>query len=396
MKKFLLLLLMPLSVTRVAPLTGSVSDAALMQQLVKQSNVPGVSIAVIKDFKIALAVAYGLADVEAGTPVTTRTLFQAGSVSKTVAAMTSLKAVQEGRFSLDQDINTILNSFKLPVGDLTRSSPVTPRMLMSHTSGMGDGFGFPGYDPGTPLPTLQQMLDGVPPSNTRAVRLERAPMTAQEYSGGAVVLQQLALADAVGKPFAQIAREWVLDPLEMTNSTFEQPLPVARQGQAARAHNDKGARADIPWRVFPEQAAAGLWTTPTDLARFAIEVQLAVQGSSLACTLANCGAGDDHAGRRGRVRRWFQPLKAGRGLVFFAQRQHVWISERADRAPHQRIRRCHHDQRRLWRRPDSSALEIDRAGIQVGCPRSADTDTLRTGIEKRIVAGQSLLARAIT
>jgi CubicO group peptidase (beta-lactamase class C family) len=223
MKKFLLLLLMPLSVTRVAPLTGSVSDAALMQQLLKQSNVPGVSIAVIKDFKIALAVAYGLADVEAGTPVTTRTLFQAGSVSKTVAAMTSLKAVQEGRFSLDQDINTILKSWKLPVGDLTRSSPVTPRMLMSHTSGMGDGFGFPGYDPGTPLPTLQQILDGVPPSNTRAVRLERAPMTAQEYSGGAVVLQQLALADAVGKPFAQIAREWVLDPLEMTNSTFEQP-----------------------------------------------------------------------------------------------------------------------------------------------------------------------------
>src|SRR5438093_13260541 len=138
-----------------------------MQQLLKQFNVPGVSIAVIKDFKVALAVAYGVADVQTGAPVTTNTLFQAGSVSKTVAAMASLKAVQERRFSLDQDINTILKSWKLPVGELTRSGPVTPRTLMSHTSGMGDGFGFPGYEPGAPLPTLQQIFDGVPPSNTR-------------------------------------------------------------------------------------------------------------------------------------------------------------------------------------------------------------------------------------
>ena len=259
-------------------ISGSVSDAALVQQLLKQYKVPGVSIAVIKDFKIALAVAYGVADAETGTPVTTRTMFQAASVSKPVAAMASLKAVQEGKFSLDQDINTILKSWKLPVGEFTRSGPVTPRTLMSHTSGMGDGFGFPGYAPGAALPTLQQVLDGVPPANTRPVRLERPPLTGSKYSGGGVVLQQLALMDAVGKPFAQIAREWVLDPLEMTSSTFEQPLPEARQAQAARAHNPNGARTNDPWHVYPEQAAAGLWTSPTDLAKLAIEVQLAVQG----------------------------------------------------------------------------------------------------------------------
>jgi CubicO group peptidase (beta-lactamase class C family) len=257
---------------------GSVSDAALMQQLLKQFKVPGVSIAIIKDFKVALAVAYGVADAETGAPVTTRTMFQAASISKPVAAMASLKAVQEGKFKLDQDVNTILKSWKLPVGEFTKSGPVTPRTLMSHTSGMGDGFGFPGYAPGAPLPTLQQILDGVPPSNTRPVRLERPPLTGMKYSGGSVVLQQLALMDAVGKPFAQIEREWVLDPLEMTNSTFEQPLPAARQVQAARAHNPNGARTNEPWHVYPEQAAAGLWTTPTDLAKFAIEVQLAVQG----------------------------------------------------------------------------------------------------------------------
>ena len=103
-------------------------------------------------------------------------------------------------------------------------------------------------------------------------------MTGMKYSGGSVVMQQLALMDAVGKPFAQIAREWILDPLQMTNSTFEQPLPAARQAHAARAHNADGARTNDPWHVYPEQAAAGLWTTPTDLARLAIEVQLAVLG----------------------------------------------------------------------------------------------------------------------
>jgi CubicO group peptidase (beta-lactamase class C family) len=269
-------------VTRPETLTGSVSDAALIQQLLKQTNVPGVSIAVIKDFKVVRALAYGVADSESRTPVTAGTMFQAGSISKTIAAMASLKAVQEKRFRLDQDVNTILRSWKLPVGEFTTAGPVTPRTLMSHVSGTGDGFGFPGYAPGTPLPTLQQILDGLPPSNTRAVRLERAPMTAEEYSGGGVMVQQLALMDAVGKPFAQIAREWIFEPLEMADSTFEQPLPVGRQAQAARAHTPTGAKPQTnePWRVFPEQAAAGLWTTPTDLARFAIEVQLALQGRS--------------------------------------------------------------------------------------------------------------------
>ncbi|MSO50026.1 MAG: class A beta-lactamase-related serine hydrolase [Acidobacteria bacterium] len=259
--------------------TGPI-DAADMAALLKQHNVPGVSVAVIRDFKIEWARGYGIADAEAGTPVTTDTMFQAASISKPVAAMVSMKAVQDGRFTLDQDVNTILKSWKLPGGEFTRDRPVTPRGLMSHTSGMGDGFGFPGYAPKAPLPTVPQILDGQRPSPQPPVRLERPPSTGFKYSGGAVMVQELALTEAVGRPLVELARDWVLNPIGMTNSTFEQPLPASREKQAARAHGRLGGRMGDPWHVYPERAAAGLWTTPTDLAKFLIEAQQTLAGAS--------------------------------------------------------------------------------------------------------------------
>jgi len=255
-------------------------DAVEIDKLLKQFSVPGVSIAVIKDFKIDWARGYGLADAEAGTPVSADTMFQAASISKPVAAMASLRAVQDGRFGLDQDINTILKSWQLPGGEFTKARPVTPRSLMSHTSGTGDGFGFPGYALNAPRPTLVQILDGQAPSNRPQVRLERPPLTGYKYSGGGVTIQELALTETMGKPLAELARDWVLNPVGMTNSTFEQPLPASREKQAARAHSRQGARMGDPWHIYPEHAAAGLWTTPTDLAKLLIEVQQTLAGQS--------------------------------------------------------------------------------------------------------------------
>lgn len=255
-------------------------DEAFVLKLLAEQKVPGVSIAVIKNFQIAWAKGYGIADAETRAPVTVETLFQAASMSKPVAAMASMKAVQNGAFTLDQDINTILKSWKLPAGEFGPHAAVTPRGLMSHTSGMGDAFGFPGYGVKDPLPTLVQILDGEMPSNLGRVRLERPPMTAFEYSGGAVMIQQLVLTDATKRPFDQLMKEWVLGPIGMTNSTFEQPLPPAREAKASRAHGRGGARMGDPWHVYPEHAAAGLWTTPSDMAKFLIEVQKAVAGQS--------------------------------------------------------------------------------------------------------------------
>jgi CubicO group peptidase (beta-lactamase class C family) len=257
-----------------------VANTLGVPELLKQFNVPGVSVAVVKDFKIEWARAWGVIDAKTGEPVGTETMFQAASISKPVAAMGSLKAIQDGKFKLDQDVNTILKSWKMPESQFTRERPVTPRMLMSHTSGTDDGFGFPGYHPNAPRPTAVQILDGLPPSNLGAVRLGRPPLTGYKYSGGAVTIQELALTDAIGKPFPEIMREFVLAPIGMTNSTYEQPLPAGREKHAAHAHDRNGQLRDANWHVYPEHAAAGLWTTPSDLAKFAIEVQKSLAGQS--------------------------------------------------------------------------------------------------------------------
>ena len=255
-------------------------DGLTLAQLMERMRVPGVSVAVIKDFEIHWAKGYGKADVTSGDAVTPDTIFQAASISKPTAAMGVMRLVQDGKLSLDTDINTFLKSWKLPADGYTRDRHVTLRSLLSHTSGLGDGFGFPGYHPQTALPSVVQILNGEKPSNTGKVLMERRPFTAYKYSGGGVTIVQLAVTDTTGRAFPELMKSLVLDPIGMRNSGFDQPLSSERDRQAARAHNGRGAAMDAKWHVYPELEAAGLWTTPSDLARLAIELQNALQGTS--------------------------------------------------------------------------------------------------------------------
>jgi CubicO group peptidase (beta-lactamase class C family) len=253
-------------------------DSLSLTQIMERFHVPGMSVAVIEDFKIHWAKSYGVADVETGRAVDEGTLFQAASISKPVTAMAALRLVQEGRFSLDDDVNALLKSWKVPSSEFTAAGPVTPRSLFSHSSGADDGFGFPGYDPSAPRPTVVQILNGEAPSNVGPVVFARPPYRAMKYSGGGLTIMQLALTDLTGVAFADLLRQEVLGPLGMESSTYEQPLPDAIAPRAARAHNGAGLSKGAPWHVYPELAAAGLWTTPSDLARFVMEVQRAYRG----------------------------------------------------------------------------------------------------------------------
>ena len=255
-------------------------DPYTLPQLMERVHVPGVSIAVARDFQVQWIKTYGLADVSADMPVTAETRFQAASISKPVTAFAVLRAIEAGKLSLDEDVNRYLKSWKVPDNEFTRHHAVTLRALLSHTSGTGDGFGFPGYAPGADRPTLVQILDGKSPSNVGPVFWERPPFTASKYSGGGIVIVQLVLQEVYSQPFAEIMREVVLEPVGMTHSTYEQPLPAEMDRTAARAHNGDGKAMDTKWHVYPEQAAAGLWTTPTDLVKFGIELQKALRGES--------------------------------------------------------------------------------------------------------------------
>ena len=258
------------------PLRADPIDDAVAAQMARR-HIPGVSIAIIQGGEVIRAKGYGAADLSSGAPVTPETLFQAGSVSKPVTAMGALALVDAGRLSLDADINTELRSWHVPENGFTGGSKVTLRRLLSHSAGT-TVHGFPGYATGAPVPTLVQVLDGKAPANTPAIRVDVVPGSQWRYSGGGYVIVQQAVIDVTGEPFPAYMRAHVLKPLGMAASTFEQPLPADRMPSAATGYYPRAKPVPGRWHVYPEMAPAGLWTTPSDLARFAIAVQQSLVG----------------------------------------------------------------------------------------------------------------------
>jgi CubicO group peptidase (beta-lactamase class C family) len=242
-------------------------------------KIPGVSIAVFEKHALVWAKGYGVKQVGGADPVTPDTLFQAASISKPVTALAALHHAEAGKWSLDANINDRLVSWKLPENEYTKTEKVTLRRLLSHSAGT-TVHGFPGYAVTAPRPTVAQILDGATPANTAPVRVDIVPGTKTRYSGGGTTLVQLMLMDQLKKPFPQIMRETVLAPLGLKNSTYEQPVPPALAARTASGTRFAGASVEGRWHIYPEMAAAGLWTTPSDLARIAIEVSKARAGKS--------------------------------------------------------------------------------------------------------------------
>ena len=250
----------------------------ILADRMKELNVPGVSVAVIHHGKIEWARGFGVAKV-GGDPVNADTMFQAGSISKPLAAMAALKLVEQGKLSLDADINTELTSWKFPADKAAAGKPVTLRQLLTHTGGT-TVHGFPGYASTDKVPTLVQVLNGEKPANTPAIRSEAAPGARWNYSGGGYTIMQQAVVDVTKEPFPKLLHDTVLAPIGLKHSTYEQPLPREFERFAATPYRGDGKPVEGGAHTYPEMAAAGLWTTPTDLAHYAIEVVRSMDGKA--------------------------------------------------------------------------------------------------------------------
>jgi CubicO group peptidase (beta-lactamase class C family) len=242
-------------------------------------HVPGVSIAVADSGRIVWARGYGVKEVGTTDSVTSTTLFQAASISKPVAATAMLRLVEEGKLDLDTPVNDYLKSWKVPDNRFTAKEPVTLRRIVSHNAGF-TVHGFPGYEQGQPIPTVPQILDGVKPANTAPVRVDTFPGAIERYSGGGVTVEQLVLTDVTGEPFPELMKRLVLDPVGMTHSTYQQPLPDSLGGEAAAGYRTDDTMIPGRWHTYPEMAAAGLWTTPTDLLKWSQAITAAWAGRS--------------------------------------------------------------------------------------------------------------------
>lgn len=248
----------------------------LVKTQMREHHIPGLSLAVVSKGAIVREGGFGTIDSTGQLAVTPATAFQAASISKTVAALAALRMVESGQLQLDANVNRTLRTWQVPDNAFTKDSKVTLRGILSNSGGLGVP-SFPGYAAGAPVPGLQQVLDGKAPANTPAVRVDYVPRSEWRYSGGGhAVLQQL-MTDAGGQPFARLMHALVLGPLDMRHSTFEQAGPAASSPPAASGHVD-GQPLPGGHHVYPELAAAGLWTTAPDLARFAIGLQDAFEG----------------------------------------------------------------------------------------------------------------------
>lgn len=259
---------------------GQAISKTEMQNILDELDVPGFSIAVIDDFEIDWAQGYGVKNFETNKPVTESTLFQAASISKPVAALGALHLVEQGKLDLDTDIRNYLTSWEIPDRDNNlKEKHISLRNLLTHSAGL-TVHGFAGYERGKPLPTSLEILNGTKPANSPVVRVDREPGTVWRYSGGGYTVLQLLIENVTSMNFGTYMEKSLLAPLNLKNSSFAQPLPQEKWSSAATGHGLFGGAIEGNWHVYPELAAAGLWTTPSDLAKIIIDVQLSMQDKS--------------------------------------------------------------------------------------------------------------------
>ncbi|MCC6243863.1 MAG: serine hydrolase [Gemmatimonadaceae bacterium] len=263
------------------PLSTDDSTGWSVNARLRAHRVPGMSVAVVRDGRLVWARAYGVRDARTGAPLSPTTMLQAGSISKPLASLVALRLVDDGRVTLDGDVNQWLRRWRVPRNAFTTQQPVSLRRLLTHTAGVTVR-GFDGYVPGQPVPSLQQILDGRTPANSPPIRVDTTPGAINRYSGGGFMIAQAVMEDVTGVTFDRLADSLLLSPLHLTRTTYRRVIDTTNAGDVASGHASDGARIPGKWRVLPEMAAASLWSTPTELATVMIAMQRAAKGQQAA------------------------------------------------------------------------------------------------------------------
>ncbi len=232
-------------------------------QSMEDLNIPGAAVVVVKDGEIIFSEGYGFADLERQIPVDpANTVMRVGSVSKLFTATAAMQLVEQGLIELDTDVNQYLNGLQIPNEP---SGPVTLHQLLTHTAGFEQRvIGRVTLDPDEVIPLGEHLASIVP---------ERVlePGTVHSYSNYSFALIGQIIEDVSGLPFAQYVDEKILQPLEMSRSTFEQPLPPGLAEDLAVGYFvTDGTYEPGGYLYLQEPPAGALSSTAQDMARFMI------------------------------------------------------------------------------------------------------------------------------
>jgi CubicO group peptidase (beta-lactamase class C family) len=266
-------------------------SASALAERMEYYQTPGLSVAIIDEYKLDWIKSYGVRSASKGEVVTTQTLFHAGSVAKSVSAAAILTLVEQGFLNLDDDVNDRLVSWRVPENEYTGVEKVTLRRLLSHSTGLRDGLTYRG--PADPMPayfafgdevpgiTLQQLLEeGMPEDDIEPTRLIQEPGTSYHYANANYAILELLIEDSLGQPFEDFMQAVVLDRLGMTSSSYHQPLPQDLRARSASEHTLDGKPMEGGRANSSFCAAGSLWTTSGDLSIFVIDLMKAYQGET--------------------------------------------------------------------------------------------------------------------
>jgi CubicO group peptidase (beta-lactamase class C family) len=242
-------------------------------------KIPTVSLAVIRQGELDWTALYQNSDFPGEPKLDCSSIFQAASLSKPVTFMAAVRMHAAGKINLDANIENYLKEYQLPPGKQTAENPVTFRNIFAHTSGITSG-GYQGYARDLELPSDVAILRGDAGVNSPAIEVVTPPNEILAYSGGGYTLAELAFQDVFNDEFSNIMHEWILEPAEMNHSEFTQPLPDSDSNRVAKGYTQSGELMEGGWNNYPEQAAAGLWTTASDMAQFLIELYNGYHGKS--------------------------------------------------------------------------------------------------------------------